>query len=88
MKRATLIALFCLTGFAFAQLPAQGQGQNQGSGPPRGEQRGERRGPPQEAFDACKGRKDGDAAEMKTRDGDRRKGTCHLVMIPEGGQGR
>ena len=84
MQRATLFALFCLTGLAYAQLPPQ-----QGQGPGQGQQpRGEHRGPPQEAFDVCKGKKDGDTVEMKTRDGDKRKGTCRMVMIPTDGPGR
>jgi hypothetical protein len=82
--RATIVFLLCATAAAFAQPPqAPGKGQQQ---EPRGEQR---RGPPQEAFDACKGKKDGDSAELKTPNGDKRKGSCRLVLIPaDGGPGR
>jgi hypothetical protein len=42
-----------------------------------------RHGPPPEAIDACKGKADGTAVEMKTPRGDVVKGTCRMVMIPE-----
>ena len=42
----------------------------------------DRHGPPQEFFDACKGKKDGDTAELKNRRGDTVKGTCRLVLLP------
>lgn len=42
----------------------------------------ERRGPPQEAFDACKGKKEGAAAEVASPRGDMIKGTCRMVLIP------
>ncbi len=83
MKPRSLIVLFCLTGLAYAQQPGPGKDPGQGQPP-----RGEHRGPPPEAFEACKGKKDGDVAEMKTRDGDKRKGSCRLVFIPEGGPNR
>lgn len=67
LKRACLIALFLCAGTALAQDEA----------PPRG-----RPGPPQEAMDACKGKKDGDMAELKNRRGDTVKGTCRLVLVP------
>jgi hypothetical protein len=67
MKRATFFALLCCSALAWAQ--------------PQQQQR-EHRGPPQEAFDACKGKKDGDTAETKTPRGEIRKGICRLVMIP------
>ena len=41
-----------------------------------------RRGPPQEAFDACKGKKEGAAVEAPTPRGDMMKGTCRMVLIP------
>ncbi len=69
MQRAAIIALLFYAGTAVAQ-PSQH--------PPQGE----RRGPPQEAFDACKGKKDGDAVEAKSPRGDMVKGICRLVMIP------
>jgi hypothetical protein len=86
--RATIVFLLCATAAAFAQPPQpQGRGQQQ---EPRGEQHGEqRRGPPQEAFDACKGKKDGDSTELKTPNGEKRKGSCRLVFIPsDSGPGR
>ena len=42
----------------------------------------ERRGPPQEAFDACKGKKEGAAAEAASPRGDMIKGTCRMVLVP------
>ena len=69
MQRASIIALLFCTGAAIAQPT-----------PPASQ--GERHGPPQEAFDACKGKKDGDAVEVKSPRGDMAKGTCRLVMIP------
>jgi hypothetical protein len=75
--RATIVFLLCAAAAAYAQPPQpQGKGQQQ-------EQRGEpRRGPPPEAFEACKGKKDGDSTELKTPNGDKRKGSCRLVFIP------
>ena len=67
LKRASLIALFLCAGTALAQDET----------PPRA-----RPGPPQEAMDACKGKKDGDTAELKSRRGDTVKGTCRLVLVP------
>jgi hypothetical protein len=51
----------------------------------RPEQRpdGERRGPPPEALEVCKGKAAGTAVEMKTPHGDKVKGVCRMVMIPE-----
>lgn len=68
LKRASLVALVLCAGSALAQ--------NDGP-PPRGHQ-----GPPQEAIDACKGKKDGDAAELNSKRGGTVKGTCRLVLIP------
>ena len=68
LKCASLFALLLCAGTALAQNDAP---------PPRG-----RPGPPQEAFDACKGKKDGDAAELKSKHGEAVKGTCRLVLIP------
>ena len=80
MTRATVIALL-LTAFA---LPAHAQGQGQppaqGQGPGPGQ--GGHRGPPQEALDACKGKKDGDQAQARMPRGDIMSGTCRLVLIP------
>jgi hypothetical protein len=42
----------------------------------------ERRGPPQEAFDACKGKKEGAEAEATSPRGDMIKGSCRMVLIP------
>lgn len=42
-------------------------------------------GPMPEAFDACKGKKDGDAAQMKTPRGETIAGTCRLVLMPHRG---
>lgn len=65
--RATLPLLLLLCSSAFAQ-PAQ--------------PREERRGPPQEALDACKGKKEGAQVEAPSPRGDIIKGTCRMVMIP------
>jgi hypothetical protein len=45
----------------------------------------EQRGPMPEAFDACKGKKDGDAAQMKTPRGEVIAGTCRMVLVPQRG---
>lgn len=65
MRRATIIALLCLSPAAFAEPPRE-----------------ERRGPPQEALDACKGKKEGAAAEAKSPRGETIKGTCRMVLVP------
>jgi hypothetical protein len=75
MIRIAAIALLFTTASAFAQQPPSPQGQQQG-------QQQERRGPPQEAFDACKGKTDGDTAQMKTPRGDVMSGTCRMVLVP------
>ena len=48
----------------------------------------DRHGPPQDFFDACKGKKDGDAVSAKTPRGDTIKGTCRIVMMPADGERR
>ncbi len=68
LERASLIALLLCAGAASAQPP--------GPMPQQG-----RRGPPQEAFDACKGKSEGDAVEVKSPRG-QVKGVCRMVMIP------
>jgi len=42
-----------------------------------------RPGPPPEALEVCKGKVVGTAVEMKTPRGDKVKGVCRMVMIPE-----
>ncbi|MES2298689.1 MAG: hypothetical protein V4582_16720 [Pseudomonadota bacterium] len=74
MKLPTLLVLLCAACAASAQPP---QGQGEQSGRAR-----EHRRPPQEAFDACKGKKDGDAAQGKGPRGETMSGTCRLVLIP------
>jgi hypothetical protein len=78
--RATIALLLCATAAAFAQPPQPNKGQQQEG---RGEQGHERRGPPAEAFAACKGKKDGDSATLKTPGGEQRKGSCRMVFIPD-----
>jgi hypothetical protein len=75
MIRIAAIALLFTTANAFAQQQPNPSGQPQ-----------EHRGPPQEAFDACKGKKDGDTAQMKTPRGDMMSGICRMVLVP--GPGR
>ena len=65
---------------ALAQGPQGGQGQ--GGMQAGGGQGGAPHGPPQEALDACKGKKDGDSAQMRTPRGDSVSGVCRLVMLP------
>ena len=74
MLRLTTVALLFAAASAYAQQPQQPQN------PPQ-----EHRGPPQEAFDACNGKKDGDAAQAKTPRGDVMSGTCRLVLVPSQG---
>jgi hypothetical protein len=69
MKSLVLIALLmCSSAYA--------QPERRPEPPPR-------HGPPPEAIEACKGKADGTAVEMKTRRGDLVKGTCRMVMIPD-----
>jgi hypothetical protein len=63
---------------------ALAQGQQQGNMPPGGGQGGAHHGPPQEALDACKGKKDGDSAQLRTPRGDAVSGVCRLVLVPAG----
>jgi hypothetical protein len=74
MKSPILYALL----FAAANASAQPQG---GQHPPEG---GERRGPPQEFFDACKGKADGASVSAKGPRGEEVRGTCRMVMVPSG----
>lgn len=74
LRYAPLVLLLAAAG-AGAQQPPNPQG------PPQGQPQ-EHRGPPQEAFDACKGRKDGEAAQMKTARGEAVAGTCRMVLVP------
>jgi len=61
---------------------ALAQGQQQGNMAPGGGQGGAHHGPPQEALDACKGKKDGDSAQLRTPRGDTVSGVCRLVLVP------
>ncbi|MCG2584805.1 hypothetical protein [Massilia sp. TS11] len=78
MKRI-VVMLPMLLGLAnpHTALAQQGAGPKGGPGPMH-----ERNGPPQEALDACKGKKDGDKATAKTPRGEM-AGTCRLVLIPD-----
>ena len=78
------LALLGFTSLVFAQTqqqPPQGQG-GPGGQPPMG--------PPKEAFEACKGKKDGDAVSLTTPQG-KMAGTCRMVWMPrdmpQGGPG-
>jgi hypothetical protein len=81
MKHTILIALLCSAFAAPAFAQGQGQGQQQGQGGPGG-QGGGHHGPPQEALDACKGKKDGDKGQMRTPRGDTMNGVCRMVLVP------
>jgi len=65
-----------------AAAMAQGPQGGQGNMPPGGGQGGAHHGPPQEALDACKGKKDGDTAQLRTPRGDTVSGVCRLVLVP------
>lgn len=84
MTRTILTALLCSV-FA-APAFAQGQGQPPAQGPGPGQGQGGHRGPPQEALDACKGKKDGDQAQVRTPRGDTVSGMCRLVLVPAEGK--
>ena len=71
LRLAPLALLLAAAGACAQQQPPSPPGQQQ-----------EHRGPPQEAFDACKGKKDGDAAQMKTPRGETMAGTCRMVLVP------
>jgi hypothetical protein len=77
MKTPLLYALLFAAANAGAQ-PAHGQG---GQRPPEG---GERRGPPQEFFDACKGKAEGTSVTAKGPRGEDMRGTCRMVLVPTG----
>jgi hypothetical protein len=76
MKRLLTLILFAATSAAFAQQPG---GRDEHRGPPKG--------PPQEALDACKGKRIGDAAQAKMPRGDIRTGTCQLVLVVDHSEG-
>jgi len=78
MTRSILIALLCS---AFA-APAFAQGQGQPPAQSQGQGQGGHRGPPQEALDACKGKKDGDKGQMRTPRGETMNGVCRMVLVP------
>jgi hypothetical protein len=42
-----------------------------------------RHGPPPEALAACKGKAEGSTAELTTPRGEKRQGTCHMVLVIE-----
>lgn len=99
MKQA--ISLLCISLFCAAALaqqgpmngPGQGQGQGQGQGPGQGPGQGQgpgpgHNGPPAEVLNACKGKKEGDTASVKTPRGDTMSGRCRLVLVPEGNPAR
>jgi len=69
---AAMLALSSAAAFA----------QGQGNMPPGGGQERAHHGPPQEALDACKGKRDGDAAQLRTPRGDTVSGVCRLVLVP------
>lgn len=71
MLRIAPLALLLVAAGACAQQPPTPPGQPQ-----------EHRGPPQQAFDACKGKKEGEPAQMKTPRGDAVAGTCRMVLVP------
>lgn len=74
MKTPVLYALLFAAANASAVQPGPG-----GQHPPEG---GERRGPPQEFFDACKGKAEGTSVNAKGPRGEDVKGTCRMVMVP------
>jgi hypothetical protein len=76
MRRTLILATLFATVAAWAQPPQGGQGRDGGPGP------GGHRGPPQEAFDACKGKKEGDHASATMPRGDTMTGTCRMVLVP------
>ncbi len=71
MKLPTLLLMLC------AMTAASAQPQGEKPRPPR-----ERGGPPPEAFEVCKGKKDGDTVQVKNGQGEVIAGTCRMVMIP------
>lgn len=80
MKTPRILAMAMLL---LAAAAAQAQGPQGQQGPQGGGgQGGAHRGPPQEALDACKGKKEGDSAQMRTPRGDTVSGVCRLVMVP------
>lgn len=76
--------IFIAAALVLSSAAALAQGQQQGNMPPGGGQGGAHHGPPQEALDACKGKKDGDSAQLRTPRGDSVTGVCRLVLVPAG----
>lgn len=77
MKRAGVLGMFA----AMVSVPVWASMEQPGPG--------DRREPPQEAFDACKGKDEGSTVEMTTPNGSTIKATCkrfkdQLVAVPEG----
>jgi hypothetical protein len=88
MKTPLLVALLCTSALAFAQQPQQQQQQRQQPPREQGEAGGGGRGgPPPEALEACKGKKEGDAVQVKTPRGDKMSATCQMVAVPARGPG-
>ncbi len=70
MKRVTQTALYAAMAVALVATSSLVSAQG-------GDRGGERRGgPPQEAFDACEGKNDGDTASFVSPRGDTVNGTC------------
>ncbi len=86
-KLSALLLMLCVSAAVSAQQDRPAPKDQGGGPPPR-----EHRGPPKEAFDACKGKKEGDVVEATTPRGEKVSGTCRMVMIPtrppEGGRER
>lgn len=81
LSRRKNLVLFCV---AAVVLSSQGWAGSDSGRPPRGE----RRRPPQEAFDACKGKTEGASVTIATSHGSF-KATCRsfegvLAAVPEG----
>lgn len=80
MKKFTALALL---------LAATGAMANPQGGPPGGGQGGQGgpggrpHGPPQEFYDACKGKAVGAVVQVKTPRGDTVKATCKMIAVPE-----
>ena len=81
MKTISALILTVLASAAMAQNgpPPGGRG---GPGGPGGEG-GRPKGPPQEFYDACKGKAVGAVVQVKTPHGDTKKATCQMVAVPE-----
>jgi hypothetical protein len=75
---SSVLGIFILLSQGVASANNQGGAGNQAS-----DDRQRPQGPPREAVEACNGKKAGDTATLKNREGSSMKAVCRLIAVPE-----